>query len=282
VLTITIGNAAIDVDATSNSGATSTVTSSSSITTSAGIAFDTGFTSKIVAARKGIMHNGVTYNTVKSPDTGVYWLDRNLDATQVATSSTDTAAYGGLYQWGRPADGHQLHSDPTPANGELPQHGTDGGGSLSTTITPSNGGEFIEGDTSPYDWVDPAATDGADNNNGSDRSSFLSKIDGSGICPVGFRVPTDDELNDDTINGGAGVGGMTHSSAFASFLKIPANATRRYSSGMISEMWGGYISLWSSVAYGENSKGLLIDFDASVLGMSKRAEGQGVRCRSML
>ncbi|SMN17648.1 hypothetical protein CRYPA_1272 [uncultured Candidatus Thioglobus sp.] len=28
------------------------------------------------------------------------WLDRNLGATQVAASSTDSAAYGDLYQWG--------------------------------------------------------------------------------------------------------------------------------------------------------------------------------------
>jgi hypothetical protein len=37
-------------------------------------------------------------------------MDRNLGASQVATSSTDPASYGDLYQWGRPADGHQIRT----------------------------------------------------------------------------------------------------------------------------------------------------------------------------
>ena len=32
--------------------------------------------------------------------TGKIWMDKNLGATQVATSSTDAASYGDLYQWG--------------------------------------------------------------------------------------------------------------------------------------------------------------------------------------
>ena len=39
--------------------------------------------------------------------TGKVWMDRNLGAAQVATSATDEAAYGDLYQWGRPEDGHE-------------------------------------------------------------------------------------------------------------------------------------------------------------------------------
>src|SRR5690554_918324 len=37
---------------------------------------------------------------ITSPGTGEIWMDRNLGASQVATSSTDEAAYGDLYQWG--------------------------------------------------------------------------------------------------------------------------------------------------------------------------------------
>ena len=44
---------------------------------------------------------------VTNPTTGRVWMDRNLGATQVATSSTDEAGYGDLYQWGRRKDGHQ-------------------------------------------------------------------------------------------------------------------------------------------------------------------------------
>jgi hypothetical protein len=51
--------------------------------------------------------NGLTYGLVLSPDTGRVWLDRNLGASQVCTSVTDTACYGDLYQWGRAKDGHE-------------------------------------------------------------------------------------------------------------------------------------------------------------------------------
>jgi hypothetical protein len=51
--------------------------------------------------------NGLTYQEVLSSTTKI-WLDRNLGATQVATSSTDAASYGDLYQWGRNTDGHQI------------------------------------------------------------------------------------------------------------------------------------------------------------------------------
>ncbi|MCD4736862.1 MAG: hypothetical protein K8R53_12530, partial [Bacteroidales bacterium] len=44
---------------------------------------------------------GSNYGTVVNDVTGKVWLDRNLGASQVATSSTDTNAYGDLYQWGR-------------------------------------------------------------------------------------------------------------------------------------------------------------------------------------
>jgi len=41
--------------------------------------------------------NGIEYLTVTSPDTGKIWLDRNLGASQVCTSSTDSSCYGNLY-----------------------------------------------------------------------------------------------------------------------------------------------------------------------------------------
>jgi hypothetical protein len=56
-----------------------------------------------------IFFNNLVYSTVTSPDTGKVWLDRNLGATQVATSKTDSAAYGHYYQWGRNDDGHESH-----------------------------------------------------------------------------------------------------------------------------------------------------------------------------
>src|SRR5688572_22406021 len=55
-------------------------------------------------------YNGatVTYGVITSSVTGRKWMDRNLGASQVATAYNDYLAYGHLFQWGRPADGHQL------------------------------------------------------------------------------------------------------------------------------------------------------------------------------
>jgi hypothetical protein len=50
---------------------------------------------------KTITFDGLDYITLESPITGKIWLDRNLGATQAATSRTDSARYGALYQWGR-------------------------------------------------------------------------------------------------------------------------------------------------------------------------------------
>ena len=78
--------------------------------------------------------DGLTYGTVVGAD-GKCWLDRNLGAVYVATSSTDYGAYGSLFQWGRLADGHQLitHTSPTAATAV---NGTTA--ILSTTTTPVN------------------------------------------------------------------------------------------------------------------------------------------------
>ncbi|MCB4755356.1 MAG: hypothetical protein LGB62_07400, partial [Sulfurovum sp.] len=65
-------------------------------------------TSKTISCTtKAIMYKGLTYGCVTSK-TGRIWLDRNIGASQVATSLSDEASYGYYFQWGRPADGHQI------------------------------------------------------------------------------------------------------------------------------------------------------------------------------
>src|SRR6056297_1536419 len=78
---------------------------------------------------------------VTNPTTGEIWMDRNLGATQVATSSTDADAYGDLYQWGRAADGHQLRTSGTTST-------------LATSDIPGHS-DFITIGSSPYDWRSP-------------------------------------------------------------------------------------------------------------------------------
>ena len=87
-----------------------------------------------------IIIDGLTYNTVLNPDTNRIWLDRNLGATQVATSSTDADAYGDLYQWGRGTDGHEKRDSDTTST-------------LSSTDQPGHG-DFILAPDSPNDWRD--------------------------------------------------------------------------------------------------------------------------------
>ena len=72
---------------------------------------------------------------------GRVWMDRNLGASQVATSPTDSAAYGDLYQWGRGTDGHESRTSPTTtvlSSSDAPQHDN-----------------FILALSSPFDWRNP-------------------------------------------------------------------------------------------------------------------------------
>ena len=69
--------------------------------------------------------------------TGRVWMDRNLGASRAAISSTDSEAYGDLYQWGRYTDGHQVITSGTTST-------------LSNSNTPRHG-YFIKANSSPFD-----------------------------------------------------------------------------------------------------------------------------------
>lgn len=94
-------------------------------------------------------------------------MDRNLGATQVATSITDAASYGDLYQWGRGADGHQIRTSATTT-------------SLSSADAPGNG-NFIKAGP-PYDWRNPQ------------KDILWQGVNGvNNPCPSGHQLPTDTE-----------------------------------------------------------------------------------------
>jgi len=197
----------------------------------------------------GITHNGTSYDTVTSPYTGRVWLDRNLGASQVCTSATDTACYGDYYQWGRGYDGHQA-SDSLPT------------ATQATDINSVGHGDFIQG--SP-DW---ASVDTI----GTARQANWEKIDGSSVCPVGFRVPTLAELQAETVDNGV----TDTATAFSNFLKLPSAGYRAYNSGNImSEGSRGYI--WSSTFSGSASNNLSFSGGANTSN-DARAFGFSVRC----
>ena len=60
-----------------------------------------------------IIHHGLTYKPVVSPQTGRVWLDRNIGAERACKNDEDTKCFGDYYQWGRNTDGHEKLNSPT-------------------------------------------------------------------------------------------------------------------------------------------------------------------------
>ena len=209
--------------------------------------------------QSGQIWNGFIYNIITSPITGKKWLDRNLGASQVCTSSTDTACYGDYFQWGRLADGHEKTNSTTIAT-------------LATGIS-NVGNSFITGTFPDYEWTKV-------DNDGWSRTSQWSKLDGKGVCPLGFRVPTIDELKNETIryagindiNIGA-IKVINIETGFQNFLKIPAAGIRGYFTGSIDNQ-GSSVDVWSSTA-GES---LDVTNHSIGWGSGYPANGLPIRC----
>uniref|UniRef100_UPI004048DC8E hypothetical protein n=1 Tax=Algoriphagus sp. TaxID=1872435 RepID=UPI004048DC8E len=199
-------------------------------------------------------------NTVFNPNTGKIWMDRNLGATQVATSSTDHLAYGSLYQWGRGSDGHQIivWTSSTKSNGDEQNNVTP---SLSANDAPENG-NFILAPNSPYDWL-----------NNPQNDNLWQGVSGvNNPCPTGYRIPTDAEWVAEHTSWIS----QNAAGAFASPLKLPM-AGLRSSNGSLFDVstFGRY---WSSTVSSKNARRL--DFNSSNADMStrNRASGLSVRC----
>ncbi|NND31089.1 MAG: hypothetical protein HKN76_00770 [Saprospiraceae bacterium] len=188
------------------------------------------------------------YGTVVNLVTGKVWLDRNLGASQVATSSTDTASYGDLYQWGRNADGHQIRTSgttPTQASNYFTEIGL-----------------FITTGSSPFNWLSNVET-----------HMWSGTAGENNPCPSGFRVPTAAEWEQERLtwssNDAAG--------AFASPLKLPSAGYRNGTDGSLFTL-GTLGHYWSSTA--SDLAARLFLFDSSFVGMAtgSRALGCSVRC----
>ena len=208
---------------------------------------------------QSVSHGGFTYNTVQSPDTTEIWLDRNLGASQVCTSSSDALCYGNYYQWGRNDDGHEL-GPHTSANKSTV---------LADSITPTTISTFISDGSGPHDWT---TADSA----GSDRTIAWGSGGVNNICPSGFRVPTEKELTDDTIS--ATTTDVTNSAtAFSSFLVLPGAGIRHRDDGRSALVGSGYV--WSSSAVSNNARNLFFDSSEATFSYShSRASGFSVRC----
>uniref|UniRef100_UPI0040473F98 hypothetical protein n=1 Tax=Algoriphagus sp. TaxID=1872435 RepID=UPI0040473F98 len=186
-------------------------------------------------------------NTVFNPNTGKIWMDRNLGASQVATSSTDVASYGDLYQWGRGADGHQIRTPlSTPTTGQ--------------SSSSSPGANFLIGSLNWY--------------NGTNPDNLWQGVSGvNNPCPIGYRIPTEAEWNAESLSWST----KNSAGAFASPLKLPMAGNRYRSNGSL--VFVGAVGVyWSSTVSSANARDLSFDSSNAYMNSDDRAFGGSVRC----
>jgi hypothetical protein len=183
---------------------------------------------------------------VTNPTTGKTWMDRNLGATQVATSSTDAAAYGDLYQWGRGSDGHQCRTSATTTT-------------LSATDQPGNS-LFIISPLVPNDW------------RVTQNNTLWLGVNGiNNPCPAGYRLPTDVEMENERLTWSAN----TSVGAFNSPLKITMTGYRQESIVFNAGIVGNY---WTLGINGTSIRNLNFSPSGAGLSLAFRSYGMTVRC----
>jgi hypothetical protein len=196
--------------------------------------------------------------TCTAPDevqsAGYCWKDRNLGATRVALSSTDTHAYGSRYQWGRLGDGHQNETSATTTT-------------LSGSDVPGHS-KFIIVNVDPWDWRIPQ------------NHNLWQGVSGdNNPCPQGFRLPTETELTAEIASWGNGFYNAV--GAFESPLHLTVAGVRGSYTGMLNSV-GTDGAYWSStgIIFGDrfDSRWMHFDDDNASMGTFRRAFGLSVRC----
>jgi uncharacterized protein (TIGR02145 family) len=178
---------------------------------------------------------------------GRIWMDRNLGASQVATSTTDAAAYGDLFQWGRLADGHEDPNSNTTST-------------LGSNSNPSHG-DFI---TTQSDWL---ATPNVNLWQGADGGV-------NNVCPPGFRLPTKAEWEIEIASWSS----SDAAGALASPLKLTLAPYRSNYDGDLPPDDGSYGMYWSSTVNGSYTDRLRFTSSSAVVSQSHRGAGHSVRC----
>jgi uncharacterized protein (TIGR02145 family) len=184
-------------------------------------------------------------------------MDRNLGATQIATSRTDFLAYGSLFQWGRAADGHQLMNWTSASAGSAVNGTTT---TLSDDDTPDDA-LFIIG-SSIGDWRS------TQNNN------LWQGVNGTNNpCPSGYRLPTAAEWEAERLSWAT----SNAAGAYASSLKLTTPGYRRFNGGEILAIGTtGYY--WTSTIFGTNSRYFGLSTDSAGIFGHPRSYGFTIRC----
>lgn len=195
---------------------------------------------------------------VYNPTTGKIWMDRNLGASQVATSSTDFNAYGSLFQWGRAADGHQLITWTSATAGTAVNGNVSGPYNSDTPSTVL----FITVANSPYDWRT------------NQNINLWQGLNGfNNPCPWGYRLPTVTEWSAELASWPSN----NADGAYNSMLKLTLAGLRSRDRGDVNYT-GVSASYSSSTVDGINSNILSITTTDAAIGISVRARGSSVRC----
>ena len=160
---------------------------------------------KFAEKTNGNYEHQFIYVPVKDPVSYRIWLNNNLgaeytnmgsslfDPGQQAKEHGDYNAFGSLFQWGRPADGHELvtYTSGTTYNFKYPATNT-----LATTYPPGHPNRI----TPPISTVTATNitlnTGYAANSTALPNGSWGTLDDDKAACPPGFRVATTNESID--------------------------------------------------------------------------------------
>jgi uncharacterized protein (TIGR02145 family) len=222
-------------------------------------------------------YNGVevVYGIIVSPTSGQKWLDRNLGAKQAATAYDDYLAFGDLFQWGRPADGHQLINWTSTTAGVT---GTPVNGITSTLATSDVPGHS--------DFIDATASETSDWRSDGNGNRWATTPQGP--CPEGWHVPTEDDWKAEIIKtqgGTAASGGITNRQTAYSLLKLTVAGNRDFNGSQFFFVGAaGYY--WSSTDYTSLGYEIVSDLEfgtdsqGGFAGTSVTRKGYGfsVRC----
>lgn len=207
-------------------------------------------TSACVVYPVGSVHciaGGATIQEVTNVSTGETWMDRNMGASQVATSSTDASAYGDLYQWGRFSDAHQCRTSSTTST-------------LSSSDTPGHS-NYITTSGAPDDWRSP------------NNDLLWQGVGGTNNpCPTGYRLPTGTEFDAERLswatNNAAG--------AFGSVLAFTVAGVRNAPGTVVNAGVDGWF--WSSTVVGTRAEYLYFSAGSASVTNVERVHGLSVRC----